>query len=29
LSALEGMEDKRLVEERRASPFVEVELDEL
>ena len=29
LKALEDMEDKRLVEERRAGPFVEVTLDEL
>ena len=29
LSALEDMEDKRLAEERRAGPFVEVALDEL
>lgn len=29
LSALEDMEDRRLVEERRAGPFVEVRLDEL
>ena len=29
LNALEDMEDKRLVEERRAGPFVEVALDEL
>jgi hypothetical protein len=29
INALEDMEDKRLVEERRASPFLEVTLDEL
>ena len=29
LNALEDMEDKRLVEERRTGPFVEVTLDEL
>jgi len=29
LSAIEDAEDKRLVEERRAGPFVEVTLDEL
>jgi antitoxin StbD len=29
LNALEDMEDKRLVEERSAGPFVEVALDEL
>jgi len=29
LSALEDMEDRRLVEERRGGPFVEVRLDEL
>jgi len=29
LSALEDMEDKRLVEERSTGPFVEVALDEL
>jgi len=29
LSALEDMEDRRLVEERRSGPFVEVTLDEL
>jgi len=29
LNALEDMEDKRLVEERRSGPFVEVALDEL
>ena len=29
LNALEDMEDKRLVEERSAGPFVEVTLDEL
>ena len=29
LNALEDMEDRRLVEERRTGPFVEVALDEL
>jgi antitoxin StbD len=29
LNVLEDMEDKRLVEERRTGPFVEVALDEL
>jgi len=29
LNALEDMEDRRLVEERRSGPFVEVALDEL
>ena len=29
LDALEDLEDKRLVEERRSGPFVEVTLDEL
>ena len=29
LNALDDMEDKRLVEERRSGPFVEVTLDEL
>ena len=29
LSALEDMKDRRLVEERRSGPFVEVALDEL
>ena len=29
LNALEDMEDKRLAEERRTGPFVEVTLDEL
>jgi antitoxin StbD len=29
LAALEDMEDRRLVEERRDGPFVEVALDEL
>jgi antitoxin StbD len=29
VNALEDMEDKRLVEERRVGPFIEVTLDEL
>jgi antitoxin StbD len=29
INALEDMEDKRLVEERRVGPFIEVTLDEL